>query len=99
MSDLLPIQTVTIEDIRRVVRESLRAGLDADTVADFVASVDWSHVDEKALPPIAAPLGQLEAWDTEYSEGDSTREQFIARLLSLLPEEERAALERAASAA
>ncbi|MSP21561.1 MAG: hypothetical protein EXR66_00800 [Dehalococcoidia bacterium] len=99
MSDLLPIQTVTIEDVRRVVRESLRGGLDADTVTDFVASVDWSHVDEKALPSISATLGELEAWDTEYAEGDSTPEQYITRLLSLLPAEWRPALERAASAA
>ncbi len=99
MSGLLPIQKVTIEDVRRVVRESLRGGLDADTVTDFVASVDWSHVDARALPPIATTLGELEAWDTEYAEGDSTREQYIARLLSLIPTEERAALEQAASAA
>jgi hypothetical protein len=99
MSDLLPIQKITIEDVRHTVRKSLSAGLDADTVTDFVASVDWSHVDERALPAIAATLGELEQWDTEYAEGDSTREQYIARLLTLLPVDERAALERAASAA
>ncbi len=98
MSDLLPIQKVTIEDVRRVVRESLLHGLDADNVTDFLASVDWSAVNE-GMPPIAATLGEMESWDTEYSEGDSSRDEYVARLLSLLPVEERPALARAASAA
>lgn len=98
MSGLLPIQAVNPEDVRRVVRESLGGGLDHDNVADFLASVDWSGVDRE-MPSIAAILGEMESWDTEYAEGDSSRAEYIARLLTLVPADERRALEVAASAA
>jgi hypothetical protein len=98
MTDLIPIQTLDEDRVRAAVREALRSGLDYDMLADFVAAVDWSGPIDP-LPPIAGILGTLEELTTEYSEGDITRDEFIAQLLSLLPEDERAALRQAASAA
>ena len=88
MTDLLAISQVAEEDVRDVVREALREGLDADLLADFVARIDWSGV-QQSLPAIAALLGELEAWTTEYAEGDLTKTQFVAQLLSLLPVDQR----------
>ncbi len=88
MSDLLSIADITVEDVRDVVREAVRAGLDADHLSDFIARVDWSGVDRER-PPIADTLGELEAWVTAYAERDLTLAEYVGRLLSLLPEEER----------
>jgi len=85
---LADIQDVTTMRIRNVLRKAVREGLDAELVADFLASVNWSGMasaDEK----IAQALGQLEAWSTGYAEGELTRAAYVARLLSLLPQRER----------
>jgi hypothetical protein len=78
-----------MRDIRLLLRKALRAGLDADRVADFLAGVDWGQ-----LPPAgreAALLGRMEGWTTAYSEGDLSESEYVARLLSGLarPEEQR----------
>ncbi|MPZ99663.1 MAG: hypothetical protein GEU80_10075 [Dehalococcoidia bacterium] len=99
MSDLLSIWKLTEDDVRQVVRTALTRGLDSARIADFVASVDWSHTIDRR-PAIADLLGELEAWEHEYTEGDSSKREYIERLLTLLPEGERAAArERALSAA
>ena len=99
MSDLLPIWQVTEDDVRQVVRAALSRGLDSAHIADFVASLDWSYTLDRT-PPIAALLGELEAREHEYAEGDSQKREYVERLLTLLPEDERtAARERALSAA
>ena len=78
------IQDLTVQRVRNVVRRALRAGLDAELVGEFLASTDWGAF-ESADPKVAAMLGQMEAWATGYAEGELTRAQYVARLLSLLP--------------
>ena len=95
MSDLLPIQSLRIEDVQDAVREALRDGLDTGRIADFVARVDWSGT-QREMPSIAAVVGELEAREHEYAEGDRSRSDFLDYLLSLLPAEERPALARSA---
>lgn len=87
MAGLLSIASATIDDVRAMLREALRDGLDADRVADFVASVDWSDAAE-ADQQIRDLLGQLSEWSTEYDEGDLTRAQYVDRLVSLFPEDD-----------
>ncbi len=82
MSDLLPIEQVTDEDVREIVREALSQDLKPDCIADFVARVDWSGVDREQ-PPIARALGALEAWSTEYAEGDLPSDEYRLRLNKL----------------
>ena len=71
MAKLLPIQTVKLEDVQSVIRQALRAGLDADAIDDFLSSVDWSGA-EGERPAIADVLGQIEAWSSQLSGGDLT---------------------------
>lgn len=73
-----------MQRVRNLVRRALRAGLDAELVGEFLASVDWGGL-EAADSKAAAILGQMEGWATEYAEGELTRAQYVARLLSLLP--------------
>ncbi len=83
MSDLLSIEQVTEEDVRAIVREALSRDLKPECIADFVARVDWSGVDRER-PPIARTLGALEAWSTEYAEGDLLSDEYRGRLKKLL---------------
>ena len=95
MSDLLPIQTLSIEDVQNAVRDALRDGLDTGKIADFVARVDWSGT-LADRPAIVRIVGELEAREHEFAEGDRSRADFLDYLLSLLPAEERPALARSA---
>ena len=79
---------MSVADVRAMLRDALDGGLDSTAIADFLALVDWSGTDQRR-PPIADLLGQLEAWSTEYAEGDLSRDQYIDRLVALLPERER----------
>lgn len=84
MDKLLPISDLSREDVLNVVRQALKRGLDADTLEDFLASVDWSGVDRER-PPIADLVGQMEGWSSRYADGDLSQAQYVDRLLSLLP--------------
>jgi hypothetical protein len=86
--DTLPIAKLRTREVHKVIRSALRAGFDADSIDDFLASVDWSGAQNKKLK-IMALLGQLENWASQYSDGDLTRPQYQARLLTLLPQQER----------
>ena len=88
MDKLIPISGVQREDVLNVIRQALRAGLDADALEDFLASVDWSGTDRER-PEIADLLGQMEGWGSQYANGDLTRAHYVGKLLSLLPLEER----------
>ncbi len=83
MSDLLPIEQVTDEDVRAIVREALARDLKPECIAEFVARVDWSGVDRER-PPVARILGALEAWSIEYAEGDLLSDEYRLRLKKLL---------------
>ena len=78
------IQDLTPQKVRAVVRRALRVGLDPELVGEFLATVDWGTF-ESADPGVREMLGQMEAWATGYSEGQLTREEYIARLRGLLP--------------
>lgn len=82
------IQSVTQGSIRDMVRDAVRSGLDAGLVADFLAGIDWSAFDA-VDGKVRSMLGSLEAWSTEYSEGNLTVGLYVERLLSLLPSKER----------
>lgn len=88
MNDLRSPSEVTFDALYTMVRSAVRNRLDAETVADFVASVDWTDAtaaDQRLLDA----LGRLELWTTEYREGDLTAQVYRERLLSLLPAAER----------
>lgn len=87
MSSLVPIAKVRRQRVQKEVRASLTAGLDVGMLSNFLASVDWSGVSTKR-PKIADDLGNLEAWLTQYTESFISQDQFIARLLSVLPKRE-----------
>jgi hypothetical protein len=89
MADLQPIWNITIGDVREVVRRSLQRTLDVDQIEDFVASIDWSGISKKR-PPIADCVGELALSTCEFRDGMMSRDQYLAYLLSLLPEDERA---------
>jgi hypothetical protein len=88
MSSLIPIAKVRRQRLQNEVRACLRNGLDVDMLGAFLASVDWSGAGT-IRPKIADDLGKLEAWITQYTESFVSRPEFIARLLTLLPERER----------
>src|SRR3990172_216903 len=88
MANLLPIKSIRRKHLQDAVRQALRSGLNVDVLEDFLASVDWSGTD-RHRPKIAEDIGRLEGLNAEYSEGQLTESQHIARLLGFLPEEER----------
>ena len=83
---LIPIAKLRLQTVQRVVREALARDLDADAIADFLASVDWSHTFEKSLK-IMPVLGQMEHWDTEYAEGDIDKAEYRKLLQTLLDDD------------
>jgi hypothetical protein len=88
MAKLLPIDEVSLSQVQGVIKQALRPGVDADVLEDFLASVDWSGAD-RSRPAIADDLGQLEGWNRQYSDGELTMAEYVGRLLSRLPEDER----------
>ncbi len=89
VANLIPISKIRRGRVQGVIRRTLRSDLDVDILDDFLASVDWSGTDRKR-PKIADDLGQLENWSSQFTSGDLSRPQFIARLLSFLPATKRA---------
>jgi hypothetical protein len=87
--ELIEIQTLRIEDVRRAMRAAIAAGLDTEVLADFVALVDWSGF-EDAASDVRTALGDLEQWLLDLESGDIDRFQFLVKLLEELPEDERA---------
>ena len=88
MATLIPILDLRPQDVHDAIRAALRSGLNADTLADFVASVDWSGT-HTTRPPIADLVGHVEGWSAEYADGHLTETQYVGQLLSLLPVSER----------
>lgn len=84
----LAIADLRPSKVRSVIRRSLKAGLDTSILADFVASIDWSGAIEsrRGANELATKLAH---WLYQYEDDDISRAQFIARLLTLLPEKER----------
>ena len=92
---LIPIAKLRLQTVQKIVREAIDNEVDADAIADFLASVDWSHTQGKSLK-VMPILGQLEQWDSEYSEGDIDKVEYRKLLTSLLTngEPKRARLQR-----
>ena len=72
----------TQADVLEAIRETVANGSDEYGLPDFLASIDWSVA---VRPPseVAAMLGRLELWDSQYREGDIDWTQFVARLDAL----------------
>lgn len=88
MSELLSISKVRRQRLLSEIRKALWADLDVDRLSNFMAGIDWSGAG-KSRPKIADDLGAVEAWTTQFTEGFISRDQLIARLLTMLPERER----------
>ena len=75
-------QPPTRGQVLAVVAETIDRGPGDYRLPDFLASIDWSVA---VRPPseVAALLGRLELWDSEYREGDIDWAEFAARLDSL----------------
>lgn len=87
MSTLIRIADLTLDNVRAFVRTALRRGLDQSSLLDYLASIDWGG--SPGDPAVRDLLGQIELWATEYDEGDLSLGQYMARLVSILPREER----------
>ena len=86
MDTLRPIVKLKIEDVRSVVRDALQDEMFPRRMAEFLASVDWSHA-PGLRSKIVRTLGAMEHWDTEYAEGDIDKVEYRKRLASLLPDD------------
>ena len=82
MTTPLTSQPPTQADVLEAIRETVANGRDEYGLPDFLASIDWSVA---VRPPseVAAMLGRLELWDSEYREGDMDWAEFVGRLDSL----------------
>ncbi len=78
MSKRLP----TLADVLEAIRETVADGPEEYRLPDFLASIDWSTA-VRPTPEVAAMLGRLELWDSEYREGDLDWPEFAERLGSL----------------
>jgi hypothetical protein len=87
MDTLRPIVKLKIDDVRSVVRDALQDESYPRKIAEFLGSVDWSHA-PGLQSKIVRTLGQLEHWDTEYSEGDIDKAEYRKRLTTLLVDSE-----------
>ncbi|MCZ6546147.1 MAG: hypothetical protein O6913_10675 [Chloroflexi bacterium] len=88
MSDTLLLKDLTEADVRSAIREAMSPQPDfdrpiLDRIDDFLASVDWSD-GGGVLTPVAALLGRLEHWATEYAEGDLARLDYLQRLTEVI---------------
>jgi hypothetical protein len=88
MGTLLAITRLRKKDVLDVIRDATRTGLEAARIADFLASVDWSGAQARNLR-IIPTLGQLEQWTSQLAEGALSQGEYLSRLLSLLPPDER----------
>ncbi len=75
-------QPPTLSEVVAVVAETIARGPDSYRLPDFLASIDWS-VPVRPPSEVAAMLGRLELWDSEYREGDMDWAEFVERLDSL----------------
>ena len=80
----VPIESLSREDVEKVVRRALDEGLQAQVLEDFLATVDWSNQD-RAPEAIRKTLGLLEQRATEYAEDELPEADYRRILLTLLP--------------
>ncbi len=82
MTTPLTSQPPTLADVLEAIRETVADGPGEYRLPDFLASIDWSTA-VRPMPVVAAMLGRLELWDSEYREGDMDWAEFAERLDSL----------------
>ena len=75
----------TAAEVAEAIRETLADGPGEYRLPDFLAAIDWSDA-VRPPPEVAALLGRLEMWDSEYREGDIGWREFAARLGALAGE-------------
>jgi len=83
MTDLRPIQSLTPAAVRIELRRAAKSVRPVATVAELLASVDWSTVDGEPGTEIVQLLGEAEELATEAAEGDITEAQFVTAIESL----------------
>lgn len=81
-NSLRELKDITLYDIACTIEGALTEPLDADSIAEFVASIDWSTYDN-ADEEVVHVLGLLEGWTTEHSEGSLAPSQFRSLLEQL----------------
>ena len=89
MAELLPISDVTVKKVQDAIRTAFLSDFDPNAVARFVASVDWSFFDPGAPSRASRALSQLSAWDTAFRGGELSFYDYVYRVRSLLPSDER----------
>lgn len=83
MSRRIRIDELTVIDVTKEVRDWLVAGLDAESIGEYLTAVDWSSA-KTADPAVLRLLGELEQLSTSHAERDLSREEYGARLRAIL---------------
>ncbi len=86
--EVVTLSALSVQTVSAIVRDALAATDTVETIADFLAAVDWSNA-EQADAGIRAVLGHLEEWDSEVREGDLEPGEYFDRLRSLVATRER----------
>jgi hypothetical protein len=84
-TSLIQLSALSLDDVRRSIREIAASRSRPDAIAEYVASVDWSGA--RGDEPVAQLLGALEHLTEEWAERDITEPQFwfelnLLRILS-----------------
>ena len=74
-TNLTDIATLTPKDLRFAMEVALASSTPVDSIADYVASVDWSNA-PAADAAVRDRLGRLEQLSTLYAEGDIQMPEF-----------------------
>ena len=72
---LIDITSLALEEVRERAAAAMASPDASSELADFLASVSWSH-SERADPAVRLMLGRLEQADTSYAEGDIDASAF-----------------------
>ena len=83
MPDLIQIERLSIAGVREAISPAVAQVLDADSIAGWLAAVDWGQ-HEAADLAVRTLLGELEQWSTAFAEGDLSSAEYKRRLLSVL---------------
>lgn len=83
MSRRIRIDELTAADVTNEVQDWLRADLDVERVGEYSSAVDWSSA-QTADRGVLRLLGELEQLSTAHAEGDISRDEYAARLRTIL---------------
>ncbi len=71
---LIPLLSLTEEDVRQAIARIVEEGGAPDAVAEYAASIDWSGATGEE--PVARLLGAIEHLATEFAEGEISEARF-----------------------